>query len=349
MYPVDVLIATYNRSDYLKRILDFFNEYGRDFYYIIGDSSSPIIKSKNKKLIKKYKDLKILYLDKLPDDYSLHTKLAQMTKYIKQEYCVFCPDDDFIFPNSIKKCVDFLAKNSEYVCAQGDYIGYHQTLDMRSNMSVLWKKRYTSKTLNSSTIKRFESHMRDYRMVLWSTRRSSTVKKIYKDLLKADFSKELLFNFGELLPDVLTVIQGKIKRIDCLYGVRQYFGSIHSYFLSFKDAKKQDKFESEYQKFKLIIQNNFESRGLKKSRSSKIIDTSMNDYIKFSNDEHLVNNIVFVMNKLPEIFLRIFRNLHANYIFNKAGSKEEFDKFIFSSKYNQKLFNQVKEFLNKHN
>lgn len=345
MYPINVLIPTFNRSDFLERTLNFFNLYGRDFYFIVGDSSKPSIKKYNRQLVKKYKDLRILYLDKLPDDSSLHTKLAHMTKYINQKYSVFCPDDDFIFPDSIKKCVEFLENNPDYVCAQGDYIGYHQTINIFGKTQILWKKRYSSVTLNSSTIRRFESHMKDYRMVLWSVRRSSVVKKIYQDLLKAKFSKELLFNFGELLPDVLTVIQGKVKRINILYGARQYFGSIHSYFLSFNDAQKQGKLESEYKKFKSIVQDNLEKTGVSRIRSSRIVDRSLGDYIKFSNDEHIINNIVLVLNKLPVIYLKAFRNLHAHYIFNKKGSQEEFKKYISASRYNQQKFDQVKNFL----
>src|SRR5258708_4532905 len=159
---IDIIIPTYNRTNFLKRILDYYLPYGKDFNFIIADSSSRLNKSRNKKLIQAYSDLSILYLDKFSQDLQQHLKFAKIVKYAKSKYCVFCADDDFIVPNSIKECVDFLKKNPDYAAAHGTYIGFHifQTL---WGKKFAWKYRSTHHSLYSPTAtQRLEDHLSNY-------------------------------------------------------------------------------------------------------------------------------------------------------------------------------------------
>jgi len=50
-YGCTIIIPTYNRPDYLRRILSYYNEYGRDYNIIVADSSSDENKKMNKETI----------------------------------------------------------------------------------------------------------------------------------------------------------------------------------------------------------------------------------------------------------------------------------------------------------
>src|SRR3989344_5702184 len=100
---VDLFIPTFNRPQFLKRILDYYNSYNVDFNIIIVDSSNQKNKKINKRSISLYPHLKIKYFDKISGNMNFHIKFGDMVKYAKSKYCVFCPDDDFIIPNGINE------------------------------------------------------------------------------------------------------------------------------------------------------------------------------------------------------------------------------------------------------
>ena len=50
-YGCTILIPTYNRSDYLRRILSYYNEYGGNYNIIVADSGSDETKKMNKETI----------------------------------------------------------------------------------------------------------------------------------------------------------------------------------------------------------------------------------------------------------------------------------------------------------
>ena len=93
----------------LRRILNYYNSYHIEFNIIIADSSTNINKKLNKKIAASFPKLKILYIDKFSEKLVSHHKFAEIVKYVKTKYCVFCADDDFVVPNGIKQAVDFHA------------------------------------------------------------------------------------------------------------------------------------------------------------------------------------------------------------------------------------------------
>src|SRR5260221_10832539 len=197
---VDIVIPTYNRPEYLKRILEYYSPYTKDFNFIIADSSTPQNKNKNKKIIKDYSStLSILYLDKFHPTLQQHYKFAQMVKYIKSKYCVFCADDDFIVPKAIKECVEFLKKNPDYSVAHGTYIGFFQFQPLWGLNKLWWKYRYSHQSITSSrSLTRVDHHLRNYTLFIWSVRRSDVVKKCYQEFSKAKLDPILFPEFGEM-------------------------------------------------------------------------------------------------------------------------------------------------------
>ncbi len=310
MSNVDIVIPTHNRIDLLRRILDYYQEYGRDFNFIVADSSSPTNKVRHKKLVSTYSKLNILYIDRFSPNLEQHIKFAKMVKYIKSKYVVFCADDDFIIPNGIRQCVQFLQKNPDYAAAHGSYIGFYLFKGILSYKSFWWNFRYAHHSITGkSPEKRLASHLGNFTLALWAVRRTDQVKACYQELLKANFDPDLLLMFGELLPDALTAVYGKIKRLKVFYGARQYFFSIATNFQTLIDGQSSGKYQEEYNKFKNCLVNN--------SLSPKIIDSTMEKYLKYSYQEHLVNKVNRILGIAPGFVSKGLRLLHAAYLFSK--------------------------------
>ena len=117
-----IIIFTYKRYEYLKRLLEFYSCYNYNFKFLILDSTPFEPKDieftkylKNSVNIKwvKYEE-SIFFIDKIEDG----------CKYLNTKYSVLCADDDFIFPSAFLKSIKFLNKNSNYSSCHGLYYNY---------------------------------------------------------------------------------------------------------------------------------------------------------------------------------------------------------------------------------
>lgn len=320
MNKIDIIIPTYNRTELLKRVLDYYQQFGNDFHFIIADSSSPRNKKRNHDLVKSYLNLDILYIDKFSPKLAQSRKFQEIVKYAKNRYCLFCADDDFVVPNAIRKSVDFLEKHPDYTTAHGTYIGFYLFKNILGSSKFWWKFRDNPINLtDSDPLKRLSSHLKNYTLVNFAVRRTEVVKFCYREYSKVDLDPYLTAIIGELIPDCLTVISGKVKNINTLYGARQYFGSILSYYPTFHDAKKNGLYQSEYGKFKnSLIKNISQKYNIPKEKSDAVIDSSMENYLIFSYQEYFMNKINLNLRNFPKIFSQALRLLHSSYLFSKA-------------------------------
>lgn len=319
MNKVDLIIPTFNRTDYLRRILDYYLELGVDFNYIIADSSNQEIKRQNKKLINKYTKLNILYVDKFSDKLIQSYKFAKMVQYAKSKYVIFCADDDFIIPNAIRECVKFLENHPDYSAAHGSYIGFHLFKNQFLGTRLGWDFRHSPASISfEKPAQRLKYYLLNNSQVLWSVRRTNIVKTCYKELLKTKFDPYLIAILGEMLPDALTVIFGKVMRLNTLYGARQYFGSVISYYPSFFDTKRLGKYNIEYEKFKsCLIRNLKKVDNTTQEQLTQTINTAMKEATNLSYQQHFMNKIHLTLKSYPQSFYLILKALQAMYLFSK--------------------------------
>lgn len=323
MSNVDLIIPTYNRPKFLKRILDYYNSYKIDFNVIVADSSSPNNKKLNKKIVHSYSTLNILYIDKFPQNLSQHDKFAKMIKYARSKYVCFCADDDFIVPNGIKEALDFLEKNPDYSAAHGTYISFY-TYKVFGSKKFWWRFLYFPHSISSpKPLNRFVSHLTNYNLITWAVQRTNIAKICHKEFSKCKIDPYLLPVFGELLPDSLIAIYGKIKHLNTFYAARQAFSQILSSYPSLIDAKKKGVYKREYKKFKNSLLDNLSNLDyFSKEKSALIIDEAMEKYINYSYQEHLVNRLNFFLKYFPGFIQKGLRLLHIKYLFSKEKKNQ---------------------------
>ena len=125
MTKCNIIIPTYNRPAYLRRILGYYGDYGRDFNVIVADSSSDDIKAINEETISSTSKTDIEYLGDYTPDVNPYTKVADAVNHAGEQYCVLCADDDFVTPDGIRQSVDFLEENPDFAIAHGRYINFY--------------------------------------------------------------------------------------------------------------------------------------------------------------------------------------------------------------------------------
>ncbi len=342
MSKVNLIIPTHNRTEYLKRILNYYQMGQTDFDFIIADSSTPRIRAENKKIISSYSTLSILYIDDFDKRLAQSQKFAEMVKYAGNKYVVFCADDDFIIPSAIKKCVDFLERNPDYSAAHGDYIGFQLYRNLLGLKTFGWNLRYSPiSIISKKPSDRLDSYLRENTQVLWSVRRTNIVKACYKEFSKVKLDPYLIAILGEFIPDALTVIFGKVKQLNIFYGARQYFGSVLSFYPNFRDAQKNGKYDDEFTKIeKCFIENLRNVENISEDNASNIINSAMKQSINSSYQQYLVNRIYFTLKDYP-FLSNLVKLLHTNYLFSKKR-KGFIDRINMSSPENFKDFDSIR-------
>lgn len=337
---ITLVIPTYNRPDFLNRILIFYNSYNIKYKIIVADSSYLVNKKLNKRIVQLFPHLNILYLDHFPSKLIPHRKYAQMFEFVKTEYCVFCADDDFIVPEGIEKAYEFLEKNPDYQAAHGTYMSFYVSSGFGLKQ-FLWKFIYPYKSITSYKAQaRLISHLTNYYQVLYAVRRTDIVKKCYRECTK---SKVRSLAFGELLPDMLTLIYGKMKRLNIFYEARQAFSSIDYTWPSLKQDVKDGVYNKDYAKFKTyLISNLIRNTKLSKKKAEELIDTNMEIYLNSSTQVHIVGKIYFTLKKFPSFISFGLRFLHTRYLFLK-DKKDRIGKIDDPNSPYFKDFNNIKK------
>jgi glycosyltransferase domain-containing protein len=248
MSKCTIIIPTFNRSRYLKRILSYYDKYGRDFNIIVADSSSNENKMINKKIISSLSNIDIQYLEKYSERINLPSKLYNSLSYIKTKYSVFCADDDFITPNGINQSIDFLESNKDFTCAHGYYISFCLEADKKEEQQFYWKPIYPYNSIIFTDAKaRLLFLFSSYYQTFYAVHRTDFLKMVFKE--NYEFADD--DRFGELLPSMLDLIYGKMKKLDVLYNMREkIIDSLGATIKNFKDFMKDGTYEKKYNKFR---------------------------------------------------------------------------------------------------
>ena len=188
-----ILISTRNRPEFLKRLLDYFKSVNCPYPILVGDAS----------------DNQQGYIDCRGLHYGATIK--KLLEQVHTPYVIQCPDDDFIIPENLARCVEFLENRYDYVAAHGKGL----VLSLNDKVAI---STYKQPVLASgSPVGRLKAHLRHYSVGLFSVVRTVAARKMLISI--NPIADEALR--GEILPGCLLAIQGKIKEFDFLTLVRQ--------------------------------------------------------------------------------------------------------------------------------
>ena len=276
MTDYNIIIPTYNRPDYLRRILGYYDSFGEDFKIIVSDSSSDENKELNRKTISSVSNLDIKHLDNYPPETNPYHKLADVVNYVATKYCVLCADDDFVTPNGIKEAVDFLENSPDFRTAHGQYISFFLK-NKRNNLAFYWKGAYPGKSITfPEADARLVFHLSNYTPTFFAVHRTDSLKMVYQESVKSKVDPVF---FGELLPSMLTIVYGKMKRLEALYAARDEEARLE-YWPSLKDAIGSGVYNEEYAKFKDCLATHLSQQSqLDIEESKRIIDEAMSAYM----------------------------------------------------------------------
>lgn len=209
---ITIVIPTHNRQDYLTRILEYYND---NITLIIADSSE------------------LEYTRKLPlrtqyfhyPQMPLVEKLMKATALVTTPYLLVCADDDFIIPETIFKCIDFLEGNNDFSSAQGKYLAFynlHGYIFFEPYYVNNYKMSVHSDDIKSRLIEQFSPYMH----LSYAVFRTKDITLAYHSFYTHAIQD---YNLLELSVAIHAAINGKHKILNNLYSVREsIFGSSSS-------------------------------------------------------------------------------------------------------------------------
>jgi len=286
-YRFTIIIPTFNRPEYLRRLLGYYARDGLDINckIVIVDSSSEKNKSTNKETIHYFSNLDVLYLDNFSENIHPYIKQLFALGQVDTEYCVVCPDDDFILIDAINQAVDFFEKNPDYTCVHGRYIRFY--LKGTDNYQFYWHFTYDPKSvIDSDPYTRINSYLECKSNVLFATYRTKFLKMIMEE--SETYVTQDSF-FGELLQSILPFIYGKMKTLKVMYSPKDALSTpmntniTHFSFLN--DYKLNGTFDQKYASFLGCLSKHLSiCSGQSIEESKKFLNLILLDYFETSNN-----------------------------------------------------------------
>lgn len=206
---VTIVVPTYNRPGYLRRLCRFFASKKVTDPILILDSSNPENTALNQESVAQSGlNIRYEYFENLKDQFEKYQRGVAM---VTTPYVVMCADDDFIFPDTVHACVDFLENNPDYVLCHGYYVNFEESDHIRLAY-VQYKRGIISA---ADPLVRVCELMSDYEATMYGVHRTP----VLLDALTQIQSVGLLL-YLELLGAVLTLVHGKACRLPLFFNAR---------------------------------------------------------------------------------------------------------------------------------
>jgi len=220
-----ILVLTYNRYPRLTRLLRYVSSVQVPYKIRLLDSSTdPFPKSELQEPMDR------IGVERRQYDASLSpiAKVFEGLKEVSTPYAVLWADDDFLVPRSLESGVRFLNQNPDYSIVHGESALF-QMEHQGHQKAIRWIEPYPQRSLtDSKASRRLLDHLGGhYSVVFYSIHRTENLRKNMSLGFRHGFDRDAR---AELLSGSLSVIQGKTKKMDCLYMLREVhseMGSLH--------------------------------------------------------------------------------------------------------------------------
>jgi glycosyltransferase domain-containing protein len=262
---VTIVIPTYNRPGYLKRLLDYYSAFDVDV--VVSDSSKEAFDG-----LAGFRRVRYFHYPSL----DMVDKLALTLKKIRTKYLVFCGDDDFIIVESVCECIRFLEENPDYASAQGYYTSFYKKKKRAVyGPSYLHIIGFDNNSPSAET--RVRTQLLNYMDTLYSVQRTANMRQIYAYA----YRKVSDYNLMELIVTIGTLINGKHRVLPIFYCARESVdGSYSDFTVNLDQIAVMGSFAEQYGHFGDILTAHYARRaGTSKENAKKIISHLLDEYI----------------------------------------------------------------------
>ena len=270
---ISLLVATKDRPSYVKRLLKYYSDLNFEGYIYILDGSNKNFAKNIINFIKKLNNKKIIYFHDVGYPGMISKKYVSK---VKTDYVAQLGDDDYLVPEGIKNCIEFLDKNPDFSAAHGE--GVIVTSSESPNKIDHIDLYVQTVRLENSAKERVFQHLSDNTQPNFSVFRTKTFKKILSPIPNFEES-ELCPNRGisdYLIQTTMSAVCTKIKEIPGLYIVRQ----ITAIEFEYPHTRKGKDFDKSIKYFIQKISNAIcEKESLNYEEVKQYVEKGLNNYL----------------------------------------------------------------------
>jgi glycosyltransferase domain-containing protein len=202
----------------LERLLLYLRQVNCPHQVVVADSSSARGRDSNSTVIASVQDHLNIEHQLHDPETGFFPKIARALGKTDSKYSVICADDDFLVPGTVEECARFLEHNPDYAAARGLILSIYPS-NIAPSISKLWTHRLSQHTIdNADPSQRLHEHLREYEATFYSVYRRTQLMRNME--LASKRTRD--YRFGELLLSCLGIIQGKLKHLNMLHGIRPY-------------------------------------------------------------------------------------------------------------------------------
>jgi glycosyltransferase domain-containing protein len=320
---VTVIIPTYKRPAYVKRILGYFSNFRIPCKIILADGSPEEITGITKQTIASFPAMQILHLDGYTPDTPPQKRVMDALNRVDTRYSVFCADDDFITPGGLLGALDFLEANPGYAIVHGKYIGFRFVENENGEKTFHWTDAHTSRSITvDDPSQRLSSHLMEYDVsTFYAVHRTTLLKMIWEETLPLVGD----FVFSELLPSMLVLIYGKMKCLDIWYCARDGSSVRQSHVPSLREYMNKGNYLEKYSIFRKCLATHLSGQShLDIEASGEIVDKAMEGYLgKYYSRQNASTRVGYFLDKLklPASVRGWIRQIYSALVKVKTGKK----------------------------
>jgi glycosyltransferase domain-containing protein len=305
---ITIIILSLNRPKYLRRTVDYYLEIGLKLIVVDG--------SKKKNKFKDHKNLTYINSNK-----HYYSRLAIAEKKLKTQYYIIANDDEFFLENGLRKCVNFLEKNSSFIGACGRSLVFFY-LKKKFLAYEGYKYFYKNKLNNKIKTDRVKVHtnlptVQGYNSVL----RKKVLSKIVNFLSNYRITDNIFLK--EFFINLIIILSGRLHVINHL----MWFRSQENKIITTKTWRRSGKMQNFYIYFNSISTNKKKylfKKFCQISKELKLYDLILSGMISRSKNQY---------------------QLYLNNNFKKKSFKNILGKTIIRIKNSSTYLNNLGEFI----
>jgi glycosyltransferase domain-containing protein len=246
----------------LRRWLHFYGRFPPGFGIVIADSSAPEVAAENARLVATAQ-AQGLAVEHRPLNLDFMSKCLVALEQTESPWVTLCADDDFLFPEAVKQCADFLERQPGYVSAQG-------------STALLYpeRRRFGCMRLKGFNVEESVPYERCRRLAgnffsnFYSVYRREELTRNFR-LATANTDSRLTYTLPEMLLSQLSALQGRIKVLPGMHLLMERHPTNAGY-LGRTGVRPQA--EALYQRFRYCLVTELVATGLPSTTAEHYVD-----------------------------------------------------------------------------
>lgn len=268
------VIPTYNRPEFLHRLLNYYANVGCSARILIADSSEPAAKANNEATVAEFQstlnvELHYFELGVIP-------KCRQILEQVETPFAVFSADDDFLVPSAADKCSLFLSQHPDYGTCAGAALFGHAGLG-----KSIQARTYRSLTSSSATQRLKDVSLGQYYCLFYAVHCTKRLQERFRTT--DEFTN---YESSRILPEVLLLqlmaMDGKIKIFDDISYIRQGHGDNDSCRLP--NVQDPDVFRADFDRYTKPLVKRLQTQNISESEAIRLVAQTLVDLVPECHD-----------------------------------------------------------------